>query len=86
MVSFYSLFPAVLLPALVYSLPRGGSGQHSNRRYQLLTEETNYTVFEHDDTGVKLQYVTNSGICETTPGVNQYSGYLSTGKKPLRAH
>ena len=37
----------------------------------------NYTVFEHAATGVKLDFVTNSGICETTPGVNQYSGYIS---------
>ena len=40
---------------------------------------TNYTVFEHAATGAKLQFVTNSGICETTKGVNQYSGYLSVG-------
>ena len=24
----------------------------------------------------KLRYVSNSGICETTPGVNQASGYI----------
>ena len=40
---------------------------------------TNYTVFEHAATGAKMQFVTNSGICETTPGVNQYSGYISVG-------
>ena len=39
----------------------------------------NYTVFEHAATGAKMEFVTNSGICETTPGVNQYSGYLSVG-------
>ena len=39
----------------------------------------NYTVFEHAVTGAKLEFVKNSGICETTPGVNQYSGYLSVG-------
>ena len=39
----------------------------------------NFTVFEHAATGAKLEFVTNSGICETTPGVNQYSGYLSVG-------
>ena len=39
----------------------------------------NYTVFEHAATGAKLEFVTNSGICETTKGVNQYSGYLSVG-------
>lgn len=37
----------------------------------------NFTVLEHAATGVKLDFVTNSGICETTPGVNQYSGYIS---------
>ncbi|KAL8812102.1 MAG: hypothetical protein Q9223_005209 [Gallowayella weberi] len=40
---------------------------------------TNFTVFEHAATGAKLEFVKNSGICETTPGVNQYSGYLSVG-------
>lgn len=27
-----------------------------------------------------LRYVMNSGICETTPGVTQYSGYITVGK------
>lgn len=40
---------------------------------------TNFTVFEHAATGARLEFVKNSGICETTPGVNQYSGYLSVG-------
>jgi hypothetical protein len=39
------------------------------------------TVFEHEATGATIDFVTNSGICETTPGVNQYSGYLSVGCK-----
>ena len=39
------------------------------------------TIFEHEATGVTLDFVTNSGICETTPGVNQYSGYMSVGSK-----
>ncbi|KAF8270899.1 carboxypeptidase S1 [Lactarius quietus] len=38
-----------------------------------------YTEFDHGPTGSTLSYVTNSGVCETTPGVNQYSGYLSVG-------
>ncbi|KAJ4245734.1 hypothetical protein NW762_013858 [Fusarium torreyae] len=37
-------------------------------------------VFEHAATKSSLKYVTNSGICETTPGVNQYSGYLNYGQ------
>ena len=39
----------------------------------------NYTVFNDTSTGAVMEFVTNSGICETTPGVNQYSGYLSVG-------
>ena len=38
-----------------------------------------FNVFEHGATGAKIEFVNNSGICETTPGVNQYSGYLSVG-------
>lgn len=38
-----------------------------------------YNVFEHGATGAKVEFVKNSGICETTPGVNQYSGYFSVG-------
>ncbi|KAH6675713.1 Alpha/Beta hydrolase protein [Halenospora varia] len=38
-----------------------------------------HTLFKHDATGATLDFVTNSGICETTPGVNQYSGYVNFG-------
>ncbi|KIJ16449.1 hypothetical protein PAXINDRAFT_98906, partial [Paxillus involutus ATCC 200175] len=31
----------------------------------------------YDETN--LRYVKNSGICETTPGVTQYSGYIDVG-------
>ena len=36
-----------------------------------------HIVFHHKEG--KIDYVKNSGICETTPGVNQYSGYISIG-------
>lgn len=39
------------------------------------------TVFENEAKGATMDFVTNSGNCETTPGVNQYSGYLSVGRK-----
>jgi len=29
--------------------------------------------------GTKLRYVNDSGICETTPGVHQVSGYVDIG-------
>ena len=42
--------------------------------------DVDLTIFEHAATKSSLEYVTNSGICETTPGVNQYSGYLNYGE------
>lgn len=38
-----------------------------------------YDVFEHAATNTTLEIVEDSGICETTPGVKTYSGYLSVG-------
>ncbi|CAG8956791.1 hypothetical protein HYFRA_00011180 [Hymenoscyphus fraxineus] len=40
-----------------------------------------HTVFEHDATKSKIDFVTNSGVCETTKGVNQYSGYVTVGSE-----
>lgn len=50
---------------------------HTNKISIVERNGRNFTVLEHAATGVKLDFVTNSGICETTPGVNQYSGYIS---------
>ena len=61
--------------ALVSAAPAGPV----DRRSFVERDGVNYTVFEHAATGAKLEFVTNSGICETTKGVNQYSGYLSVG-------
>ena len=55
------------------------SPSHVNRRSFEVRDGVNYTVFEHAATSSKLSFVTNSGVCETTPGVNQYSGYFSVG-------
>ncbi|KAI9825992.1 MAG: hypothetical protein M1819_007447 [Sarea resinae] len=53
---------------------------HQNNKRSIVERDgINHTIFEHAATGAKLDYVTNSGICETTAGVNQYSGYLSVG-------
>ena len=32
----------------------------------------------HND--LSMRYVENSGVCETTPGVHQVSGYIDVGK------
>ncbi|KAL1639179.1 hypothetical protein SLS58_008147 [Diplodia intermedia] len=50
-----------------------------DKRSMVEKDGVRYNVFEHAATGAKLEFVNNSGICETTPGVNQYSGYLSVG-------
>lgn len=50
-----------------------------DKRYTQKENGIKYNVFEHAATGAKIRFVKNSGICETSPGVNQYSGYLSIG-------
>ncbi|KAI1104639.1 putative carboxypeptidase S1 [Jackrogersella minutella] len=56
------------------------SPRTANKRFVEERNGINYNVFEHVETRSKLAYVKNSGICETTPGVNQYSGYISVGE------
>ena len=51
-----------------------------DKRYLQEDGGIKYKVFEHAATGSKTKIVSNSGICETTPGVNQHSGYFSVGK------
>jgi hypothetical protein len=50
-----------------------------DRRSFVERDGVKYNVFEHAETGARIEFVNNSGVCETTPGVNQYSGYLSVG-------
>ncbi|KAM0205557.1 hypothetical protein ACHAQI_009117 [Fusarium lateritium] len=50
-----------------------------DKRYTQKSNGIKYKVFEHAATGTKTKIVSNSGICETTPGVNQHSGYFSVG-------
>lgn len=52
----------------------------NNKRYIEERGGITYHVFEHRDTNSTISYVKNSGICETTPGVNTYSGYVQTGE------
>ena len=67
---------ALALSTLVSGLPYEGK---KDKRSFVERNGVKYTVFEHAATGARIEFVTNSGICETTPGVNQYSGYLSVG-------
>ena len=45
--------------------------------HELRTRQVAFRSQIQDDTN--LRYVANSGICETTPGVTQYSGYIDVG-------
>jgi hypothetical protein len=74
---FSSIFSAALTlgAALVSAAP----APTVDKRYSVRRGGQNYNVFEHAATGAKLEFVQNSGVCETSPGVNQYSGYLSVG-------
>jgi hypothetical protein len=46
-----------------------------------IVDTTVYQQFtSQNDIGTKLRYVKDSGICETTPGVHQVSGYVDIGK------
>jgi carboxypeptidase D len=51
-----------------------------DKRSLVKREGVVYNVFEHGATGARIEFVENSGICETTPGVKQVSGYLSVGE------
>lgn len=75
----------LVLPTLAVALPsqpienRADAPHLRGKRSFYERDGVKRTVFEHEATGATIDFVTNSGICETTPGVNQYSGYLSVG-------
>ncbi|PWY90212.1 putative carboxypeptidase S1 [Aspergillus heteromorphus CBS 117.55] len=71
-----------LLPAsvAVQAVTHGSDHIHRDAVSSVVKHGINYTVYEHAATNSSLEIVANSGICETTPGVRQYSGYLSVGE------
>lgn len=73
------LLLGLTLGALSIASPLPNDPGSKDKRSFVERDGTKFTVFEHAATGAKLEFVKNSGICETTPGVNQYSGYLSVG-------
>lgn len=50
-----------------------------NERSLYKREGVEHTIVKHHATNTTLDFVKNSGICETTPGVKQYSGYIDIG-------
>ena len=73
--AFLGLIPAI--PVLAGQIPVV-NGVIGGVRPTNPTNKTPAQELLSDDTTPpgKLRYVTNSGICETTPGVNQASGYI----------
>ncbi|KAF7557505.1 hypothetical protein G7046_g6023 [Stylonectria norvegica] len=77
---FFSIFATLSLGAVVNARSGVYTGGTDKKFVTKTPEGIDLTVFKHAATSSSLEYVTNSGICETTPGVNQYSGYISVGQ------
>jgi hypothetical protein len=60
----------------------------ASKHAQEIIDDVEYNVFEDAHTGITFRYVPNSGVCETTSGVKQHSGYANFGNDnvsdPLR--
>jgi carboxypeptidase C (cathepsin A) len=67
---------SLLYAGLALGTIASGSPITKDKRSTFIEDGVKYTKFEHRATNSAMTFVTNSGICETTPGVNQYSGYL----------
>ncbi len=80
---YYFILPSISLafPAQTATEQKDVAPELRGKRSIVERDGVKRTVFEHEATGATMSFVTNSGICETTPGVNQYSGYLSVGCK-----
>lgn len=74
-----SILLNLALGGIIFASPFPSDSTSQDKRSLVERDGVIYNVFEHKATGAKMEFVTNSGICETTPGVNQYSGYLSVG-------
>ncbi|KAI0708404.1 alpha/beta-hydrolase [Earliella scabrosa] len=75
---FLALLTAVLLPSVLGStnspsLPRNPD------EHPLAVEPEQIVLRAQHVQDAKLRYIRNSGVCETTPGVNQMSGYIDVG-------
>ena len=71
-------FPSTMSPRTILSLATFGFLALNSA---FSTSVTGHNVFESKIlANHTLRYVNDSGICETTPGVHQVSGYLDIGK------
>ncbi|KAF3761952.1 putative carboxypeptidase S1 [Cryphonectria parasitica EP155] len=63
--------------------PKSQSSEGLHKRYLETRGDVEYNVFKRAGDKTSLAYVENSGICETTPGVTTYSGYLDADLNSL---
>ncbi len=70
----YQFLSCLALPVLSVALPAQTSASAESiapelkgKRSLVERDGVKRTIFEHEATGAKLDFVTNSGICETTP-------------------
>jgi hypothetical protein len=73
------LFAIVYFFSLVSASSLNVSPELRGKRSLVELDGVMHTIFDHEATGAQLDFVTDSGVCETTPGVRQYSGYLNVG-------
>lgn len=75
----FPVWAAVVFSDVAIARPNEPTSGHEGV-YRREINGIEYNVFHHRSTDVRINYVSNSGICETTPGVEQHSGYLSVGE------
>ncbi|KAK0760881.1 hypothetical protein N5P37_005820 [Trichoderma harzianum] len=67
---------------------RSVSSQHDlkGKRSIEVRDGVTHTVFEHQETGAKIDYVTNSGVCETTPAnMSMFFWFFESRNSPATA-
>ena len=77
-------FPCILfVAAAAIAKPTLDLHPDTNKNTRHIVTDDNglaHTTFYYAPTDAKLDYVSDSGVCETTPGVHQHSGYVTVGK------
>lgn len=56
------------------------------KRSSVEVDGVEHPIWDHDATHAKIGFVTNSGVCEMTRGVSQYSGFVDVGSKYSESH
>lgn len=76
--SISTLAPAFLTPLAAVTTASPFQISDSSKNHNFLPQTTFFTSVKNPN--VNLRFVSDSGVCETTPGVHQKSGYITVGK------